>query len=132
MKRDLLESLRGGEELTLREQILLIAQLSLPAILAQISGIVMQYIDASMVGRLGAADSASIGLMASSTWLFNGLCIAAAMGFTVQVAQRIGAGQVKAARNLMKQGLLASVGFGVLLAAAGTAMSGLLPSLYNA
>ena len=37
MKRDLLESLRGGEELTLREQILLIAQLSLPAILAQIS-----------------------------------------------------------------------------------------------
>lgn len=128
MKRDLLESLRGGEELTLREQILLIAQLSLPAILAQISGIVMQYIDASMVGRLGAADSASIGLMASSTWLFNGLCIAAAMGFTVQVAQRIGAGQVKAARNLMKQGLLASVGFGVLLAAAGTAMSGLLPS----
>lgn len=127
MKRDLLESLRGGEELTLREQILLIAQLSLPAILAQISGIVMQYIDASMVGRLGAADSASIGLMSSSTWLFSGLCVAAAMGFTVQVAQRIGAGEARTARNLMKQGLLASVGFGLLLALAGAAMSGSLP-----
>ena len=127
MKRDLLESLRGGEQLALREQILLIAQLSLPAILAQVSSIVMQYIDASMVGRLGAADSASIGLMSSSTWLFGGLCAAVAMGFTVQVAQRIGAGEVKTARNLMKQGFLASVGFGLLLALAGAAVSTALP-----
>ena len=127
MKRDLLESLRGGEQLALREQILLIAQLSLPAILAQVSSIVMQYIDASMVGRLGAADSASIGLMSSSTWLFGGLCAAVAMGFTVQVAQRIGAGEVKTARNLMKQGFLASVSFGLLLALAGAAVSTALP-----
>ena len=33
----------------------------------------LQYIDASMVGRLGKEASASIGLVASSTWLFNGL-----------------------------------------------------------
>ena len=49
MKKDLLLSLRGGEELTLRQQTLLALQLSIPAILAQVSSIAMQYIDSSMV-----------------------------------------------------------------------------------
>ena len=47
--------------------------LSLPAILTQITTIVMQYIDSAMVGALGANASATIGLVASSTWLFNGV-----------------------------------------------------------
>ena len=69
MKKDLLLSLRGGEELTLRQQTLLALQLSIPAILAQVSSIAMQYIDSSMVGHLGREASAAIGLVASSTWL---------------------------------------------------------------
>ena len=50
----------------------------------------MQYIDSAMVGRLGANASAAIGLVASSTWLFNGVCYALSAGFSVQVAHRIG------------------------------------------
>ena len=38
----------------LREQLKLVFFLSLPAILSQLSTIVMEYIDASMVGSLGA------------------------------------------------------------------------------
>ena len=87
----LLEKLRCGERLTLCEQLRLTVQLSIPAIFAQISSIVMQYIDASMVGHLGADSSAAIGVVATSTWLMGGLCAAAGTGFTVQVAQRIGA-----------------------------------------
>ena len=71
MKRDLLKDLRDGAQLSRRDQIRLIVQLSLPAIMAQLSHIVMQYIDAAMVGRLGSAQSASIGLMSSSTWLLS-------------------------------------------------------------
>ena len=41
--------------------------LSLPAILTQITTIVMQYIDSAMVGALGANASAAIGLVSSST-----------------------------------------------------------------
>ena len=41
--------------------------LSIPAILAEISSMVMQYIDAAMVGSLGANASASIGLVSTST-----------------------------------------------------------------
>lgn len=43
----------------------MVLRLSVPAILAEISSIVMQYIDAGMVGSLGADASASIGLVAS-------------------------------------------------------------------
>lgn len=126
-KTDLLANLRTGDRLTLRQQIAMTLQLSVPAILAQLSSIAMQYIDASMVGRLGKEASASIGLVASSTWLFNGLCHALVVGFSVIVAQRIGAGETRDARNLMKQALLSGLAFGLLLAGIGAALSGPLP-----
>lgn len=125
--QNLLEKLRGGEMLSYRQQVLLTIQLSIPAIMAQISSIIMQYIDASMVGRLGADDSASIGLVSSSTWLFGGLCSAAAIGFTVQVAQQIGAGEDEKARNVVKQGLASVLVFSCVLLAIGAAVSGSLP-----
>ena len=77
---------------TLAPQLRLVWQLSLPAILTQITTIAMQYIDSAMVGALGADASAAIGLVASSTWLFGGVTTAVSAGFSVQVAHRIGAG----------------------------------------
>ena len=67
----LLERMRQGEKLTAAQQLELVVTLSIPAIMAQITSIVMQYIDASMVGSLGADASASIGLVSSSTWLWH-------------------------------------------------------------
>ena len=89
---DLLARVREGRPMTLGEQLRLTLQLSVPAIMAQLSSIVMQYIDAAMVGSLGANASASIGLVSTTTWLFSGLCSAAATGFSVQVAHALGAG----------------------------------------
>ncbi len=118
MKTDLLARLRSGQELSFRQLLRLIIHLSLPAILAQVSSIVMQYIDASMVGHLGASESASIGLMASSTWLMGGLCSAASVGFTVQVAHAIGAGEEEKARGIVRQGMAVTLLFsGILLLA---------------
>ena len=128
MKEDLLAKMRAGDAMNTREQIQLILQLSVPAILAQLSHIIMQYIDASMVGRLGAAASASIGLMASSTWLFNGICQASVTGYTVQTAQHIGAGEEKEARAVMKQAFVVAVGFAAVIACAGALLSGGLPA----
>lgn len=91
MEKNLLEKLRLGYPISTREQILLTVQLSWPAIIAQLASIAMQYIDAAMVGRLGSNESAAIGLVASTTWLFNDLCIALTTGFNVKVAQSIGA-----------------------------------------
>ena len=123
----LLSLIREGKRLTLGQQLRLTVYLSVPAIMAQVSSIAMQYIDASMVGSLGANAAASIGLVSTTTWLFWGLCAAAATGFSVQVAHRIGAGDFAGARKVLRQSITATLAFGFLLAAAGVAISGALP-----
>ena len=114
-----LKKLQTGQELARREQVLLIAQLSWPAILAQISFVVMQYIDTAMVGQLGSHASASIGVVSSTTWLFGDLCAGLTIGFNVIVAQELGAGQEERARAIMKQAFLVCIAFSLLLLAAG-------------
>lgn len=105
----------------------MIIQLSIPAIMAQVSSIIMQYIDASMVGHLGSAESASIGLVTSSTWLLGGLCSAVSIGFTIQVAHCIGAKKEKKARNILRQGLVVAFCFSCLLLLAGLLLHRVLP-----
>lgn len=123
----LLALIRQGRPMTFGEQLQLAVRLSIPAVIAQLSSIVMQYIDAAMVGHLGAEASASIGLVSTTTWLFWGLCAAVASGFSVQVAHRIGAGDMAGARAVVRQALVATLGFSLLLAAVGAAISGVLP-----
>lgn len=110
-----------------KEQLGQVIRLSIPAVLAQISSIIMQYIDAAMAGSLGAKATAAIGLVSSTTWLFGGLCMASATGFSVQVAQLIGAGQEKGARKVLRQALLCTLLFGVTLSAIGIGISHALP-----
>lgn len=119
--------IQNGERMSLREQIALTVKLSLPAILAQLSSILMQYIDASMVGRLGAESSASVGLVSSSLWLFWGVCSMITMGFSVQVAHRIGAKQYADARSVLRQGITACFIAGIVIMAIGLAIAPFLP-----
>ena len=125
--RNLLAAMRAGEELTSREEVLLIAQLALPAIVAQLSSIIMQYIDASMVGQLGSTDSAAIGLVSSTTWLIGGLCTSTCIGFAVLIAHRIGAGEDEEARNVVKIGLLVALAISIVFSAFCVIFSGKIP-----
>lgn len=122
-----MHKIQNGEALTFRQQLALTAKLSAPAIMAQLSTILMQYIDASMVGRLGADQSAAIGLMNSSLWMFSGLATMATMGFSVQVAHRLGAKEPERAREVLRQGITASLILGLGLAAIGLAIAPFLP-----
>lgn len=105
----------------------MVIALSVPAILAEISSIVMQYIDAAMVGSLGENASAAIGLVIASTWLMNGLCVSMATGYSVQVAHLVGAERYEEARSVTRQGLLTAILFGLLLCALGAGLSRPLP-----
>lgn len=125
--QQLLASIREGRTLTGIEKLQLAVHLSIPAVIAQLSSIVMQYIDASMVGHLGARASASIGLVSTTTWLFWGLISSAATGFTVQVAHRIGAGDMQEARAVLRQSLTTMLAFSLVLALVGVGISGALP-----
>lgn len=123
----LLSLIREGQQLTFLEQFKLTAFLSMPAIIAQLSSIAMQYVDASMVGRLGANAAAAIGLVSTTTWLFWGICSAAATGFSVQVAHSIGSKDFRRARSILKQSIIATLVFSCLLAATGALISPHLP-----
>ena len=81
-----LEKIRNGQPLTTREQILLVALLSLPAILSQLTTVVMQYADAAMVGRLGAEGTAAIGLRGVWIAMCTDLCTRGAL-FLIRLAR---------------------------------------------
>lgn len=126
-KDKLLGLLRDRQEMSLRQQARLTMLLSMPAILAQLSSVMMQYIDAAMVGHLGANPSAAIGLVSSSTWIINGFAMACSSGFTVQIAHLCGAKDFAGARGVMRQGLLSLFLFTLCLTAFSIAVSGPLP-----
>lgn len=123
----LLTMIRNGQEMSGRQKLNLIVQLSVPSILAQLTTIVMFYIDASMVGSLGARASASIGIVESTTWLFGGLTSAAALGFSVQAAHFIGANDFVKARQVFRQGLMATGLLTIILTSICVAIAGPLP-----
>ena len=124
----LLGKLRGGEPLSWGQGLRLTMLLAVPAILAQLSSVVMQYIDSAMVGRLGAGPSASIGLVASSTWILYGFGMAVNTGFSVQIAHACGASDFKRARQILRQALAGVLLFGLFLGLTGVGISGPLPS----
>ncbi|MCR4961417.1 MAG: MATE family efflux transporter [Lachnospiraceae bacterium] len=122
-----LEKILTEEKGSRADEIRLVLSLSLPAILAQLTSIAMQYIDAGMVGSLGAGATASIGLISTTTWLIGGTCIGVSAGFYVQVAQLIGARRNKEAADVLRQGLKAALTVGLLVSLICILISGKLP-----
>ena len=123
----LLSYIREGRTMSQREKLWLIVSLSIPSILAQISATVMFFIDASMVGHLGAKASAAIGLVETTGWLMGGLAHAASLGFSVQVAHFIGANDLEAARRVLRQSLVCCFIWALLVSGTALAISGPLP-----
>ena len=123
----LLSYIREGRTMTQRERLWLIISLSIPSILAQISATVMFFIDASMVGHLGAKASAAIGLVETTGWLMGGLASAANMGFSVQVAHFIGANDFEAARRVLRQSLICCLIWALIISLTSIVISPFLP-----
>ena len=126
-KDKLLSLIREGGKLDALSQVKLTALLSFPSMMAQMVHIMMQYIDASMVGSLGAQASASIGLVSTTIWLFGSLSAAASVGFYVQVAHKIGANDFSGARQVLRQSFLSCMLFALILSGIGAGISGYLP-----
>ena len=90
--------MRQGEQVPLRQTAQIVLTLSIPSILQQIVVTAMEYIDAAMVGHIGASATASIGIVSSSTWLLHGMLAGLYMSFSIQVAQYLGADRQEDAR----------------------------------
>lgn len=127
-KEELLQLIRQKRPMTMGQQLRLTLQLSMPAILAQLTTTIMQYIDASMVGSMGATASAAIGLIESTTWLLGSVCSATAAGFYVQVSHLLGADNSRDARDVVRQGITSVLAVSLVIMALALAVSPFLPS----
>ena len=126
-EKDLLAYIREGKTMSQSEKLQLIVSLSIPSILAQISATVMFFIDASMVGHLGAKASAAIGLVETTGWLMGGLASAANMGFSVQVAHAIGANDFERARRILRQSMVCCLLWSLTITLTALAVGPFLP-----
>ena len=124
--------LSAGGTPSLKATLSAILFLSWPAVVEQVMITLVQYIDTAMVGSLGSSATAAVGLTASTTWLFGGIFGAAAVGFSVQVAQHLGAGREKEAKSVTWQGLQFVEIFGTAIGLIGIGLSFPLPALLGA
>lgn len=124
---ELLAKIRRRENLTASEQTSLVIRLSVPAVLAEISTILMEYIDAAMVGHLGAQASAAVSVVMPTLWLFWGMAGAVCMGFSVQAAHRIGADDLAGARSVLRQALVTALGVATAALFLGVSVSRYVP-----
>ena len=123
----LMGRLRGGEPLSGGERFRLTLLLAWPSILAQLAMCLMSYIDAAMVGRLGSAQAAAVGLVSSTGWIFGSFCYANGTGFSVQVAHRCGARDFFGAKRVFRHGFFVVMSVILLLTALAVAIHGALP-----
>lgn len=123
----LLAAIRDGQAMAASDKLNLIFQLSLPSILAQVTNVMMFFIDQAMVGSLGAEAPAAIGLVESTIWLFGGLASAVSMGFSVQAAHFIGANDFEKARDVVRHGLHFCLAFSLVAMLSAVLLSRPLP-----
>jgi len=132
MKTDITTVIRQGGKLSAGAKINIVLTLSAPAIISRLASIVMQYIDAAMVGALGAEASAAVGLDASTTWMFEGVTMAAVFGYTVQIANEVGAGRTDNSARIYAKGLRDLIAFSAVMTVLGLLLSLKLPELLGA
>lgn len=92
----------------------------------------VEYIDAAMVGHIGASATASIGIVSSSTWLMHGMLAGLYMSFAIQVAQYLGADRQDDARGVLRQSMIFNLVVGLAAAAFGIGISRFLPGWLGA
>lgn len=81
--------------------------LAWPAIAEQILGTLISYVDTGMVGVLGATATAAVAVNAACIWLANGILAGIGVGYSIQVANHIGAGETEKAKTVVRQAMLA-------------------------
>lgn len=117
------------------QEISALLRLAAPITLAQVGQAMMGFVDTAVVGRVGAAPLAAVGLANLIFFTLSIFGVGLVLGIDPLVAQALGAGEQQTARRAYWQGvliaLLATVGLTPLLVAVGLLLRhvGLEPSL---
>ena len=109
-----------------------ILRLAVPAFLALVSEPLFLLADAAIVGHLGTAPLAGLGIAAVVLQTVVGLCVFLAYGTTGSVARRLGAGDLRGAITQGVDGLWLAVAIGAVVTAAGVLLTEPLVELFGA
>lgn len=91
-------------------------QFALPLLLGNIFQQTYNVIDAAIVGKtLGSEALGSVGLSSSVQFLVFGFCIGSCVGYSIPVAQKFGAKDLKGMRSMIFHGAVITAFFAVIL-----------------
>ncbi|MBO4837522.1 MAG: MATE family efflux transporter [Clostridia bacterium] len=91
-----------------------IVALAWPTMLEQAMNTAVQYVDAAMVGRLGAQATAAVGATTTINWMIGSTVSALGVGFLSFIARAFGAGDRQRAARVSGQAVLAVLAAGLL------------------
>lgn len=109
-----------------------ILRLAVPAFLALVAEPLFLLADAAIVGHLGTAPLAGLGIAGAVLQTAVGLCVFLAYGTTASVARRLGAGDLRGALAQGIDGLWLAAAIGVLVTVLGVLLAELLVHLFGA
>ena len=101
--------------------------LAWPTMLEQLMSTAVQYVDAAMVGRLGAQATAAVGVTTTVSWLIGSTVSALGIGFLSFIAQAYGANDRARAARTSSQAVLAVLFSGTLFTVLPLLLSGRVP-----
>lgn len=110
-----------------RDMVRVILALAWPTMLEQISQAAVQYIDTAMVGTLGTQATAAVGATSTVGWLIGSSITAFSVGFLAMISRACGAQDIRTARRVAAQGVLAVLAMGTFFTVLPTALSGVIP-----
>ncbi|WP_277500079.1 MULTISPECIES: MATE family efflux transporter [unclassified Nocardioides] len=109
-----------------------ILRLAVPAFLALVAEPLFLLSDAAIVGHVGTAELAGVGIASVVLQTFVGVCVFLAYGTTAAVARHLGAGDLRRALAQGIDGIWLAVAIGVVVTVVGIPLAGPLVGLFGA
>lgn len=110
----------------------IVLALAWPTMLEQMLQVAAQYVDSAMVGRLGAAATASVGATVTINWMVGSTLSALGVGFLAFIAREYGAQRYDNAGKAVAQSVLAALTAGLFFTVVTLSLSPFIPGWMNA
>ena len=115
-----------------RRTLWIVLALAWPTMLEQLLAVAAQYVDSAMVGRLGAAATATVGATVTINWMVGSTLSALGIGFLAFIAREYGAKRYDNASRAVAQAVLAALVAGLAFTALTLGLSPFIPGWMNA
>ena len=115
-----------------RATLWIVLALAWPTMLEQLLQVAAQYVDAAMVGRLGAQATAAVGSTVTINWMVGATLSAMGIGFLAFIARELGAKRFENAARAVAQAVFCTLVAGLGFTALTLGLSPFVPRWMNA